>query len=75
MNKELNPAGRVDVLAKRVADLGVQRFIESHPIHARLKQAGVDIASIIRDSLDAALKRERITDMRSLRRALRRGSR
>lgn len=65
-------AGRVDVLFERIADLLLKRSIERHPLHAKLKdEVGLDVSSLLKNSLADTLKREKIKDLRSLRRALR----
>lgn len=64
--------GRVDVLFERIADLVLKRSIERHPLHARLKnEVGLDVALLLKNGLADTLKREKIKDLRSLRRALR----
>lgn len=68
-----DPAWRVDVLVERTLDLWMQRFVDNHPLAMRLRQVGLDTSSIVRNQVRAKMKRERITDVGSLRRALRRG--
>lgn len=76
MSKQLNPAGRVDVLIQSTVDLFLKRFVETHRgyagLNARLKEVGVDLGTLARDEVSRRLKRERITDVKSLRRALHR---
>lgn len=46
--------------------------MELHPLHRRLKQeAGLDVSAILQDSLARGLKRERITNVKSVMKALR----
>lgn len=72
MSKPVNPQYRVDVLLKRVAALLLERSMELHPLHRRLKQeAGLDVSAILQDSLASGLKRERITNVKSVMKALR----
>lgn len=73
MKKPLDPRHRVDVLLKRSAALLLERWVERHPLHGRLKlEAGLDVSGILQDSLSRGLKRERITDVKSVMKALRR---
>lgn len=67
-----NPAGRVDILVERIADLCLKRFVDGHPLTLRLKQVGLDGPAMVRNEVRARLKREKITDVKSLRKALRR---
>jgi hypothetical protein len=68
-----NPAGRVDVLIERSIDLWMKRYFDNHPFVLHLKnRAGLDGPFLIRAAVSDRLKRERITDIRSLRKALRR---
>ena len=75
MRKHLNPpnpAGRVDLLIERTIDLWMKRFVDNHPLTARLRQVGLDGSLIVRGAVKDRLKKERITDVKSLQRALRR---
>ena len=69
-----NPAGRVDVLIERMLDRWMQRFVDNHPLTMRLRQVGLDTSSIVRDEVRDKLKRERITGVKSVMKALRRGN-
>jgi hypothetical protein len=67
-----DPAWRVDVLVDRLVDLLMKRHIDNHPLTARLRQVGLDASLLARNAVRDKLKRERITDVKSLRKALRR---
>ena len=68
----MNPAGRVDLLVNRTVNVAVARWVDTHPLAERLKQVGLDVGFLIRGYVEHRLKKEKITDIRSLRRALRR---
>lgn len=72
MTREINPAWRVDVLVERLTDRVLERSVDRHPLVERLKrEVGLDFGEIVRSQVTQHLKREKITDIKSLRRALR----
>jgi hypothetical protein len=75
MNKKPpDTAWRVDLLVERSLDLIMNRFVDNHPLTARLRQVGLDASVLARGAVKDHLKKERITTVKSLRRALRRGN-
>jgi hypothetical protein len=67
-----SPAGRVDVLVERVLDRLMERYVDHHPLAVRLRQVGLDSSAIVRGAVKDKLKRERITGVKSVMKALRR---
>ena len=69
---EPDPAWRVDILVQKIIDVSLKRTLDNHPLTARLKAVGLDVPAITREAVQKQLKRDRITNVRSVLKALRR---
>lgn len=67
-----DPGWRVDILIQRIIDASLKRAVDNHPLTARLRQVGLDPSTLVRVAVKDQLKRDKITNVRSVIRALRR---